>query len=84
MDFLTWAILGLVAGILAKWLMPGPDSGGLIMTILLGVVGALVGGRIAGFMGWGGVNGLNLPSLAFAIGGSMAVLLIYRIITGKV
>ena len=46
MGILSWVIFGLIAGILAKWIMPGRDGGGFIMTILLGIVGAVVGGRL--------------------------------------
>ena len=44
MSVLSWVVLGLVVGVLAKWIMPGADPGGLVMTIVLGVVGAFVGG----------------------------------------
>ncbi|MDQ5810948.1 MAG: GlsB/YeaQ/YmgE family stress response membrane protein, partial [Actinomycetota bacterium] len=50
MGIIAWIVVGLIAGILAKWVMPGPDPGGIITTILIGVVGALVGGFV--------VNGL--------------------------
>jgi uncharacterized membrane protein YeaQ/YmgE (transglycosylase-associated protein family) len=46
MGILSWIVLGLVAGILAKWIMPGRDGGGFILTVLLGIVGAFVGGWI--------------------------------------
>lgn len=47
MGILSWIIFGLIAGILAKWIMPGKDGGGFFMTILLGIVGAVVGGWIS-------------------------------------
>ena len=46
MGILSWIIFGLIAGILAKWIMPGKDGGGFILTVLLGIVGAVVGGYI--------------------------------------
>ena len=46
MGIISWVIFGLIAGILAKWIMPGKDGGGFFMTIILGVVGAVVGGWI--------------------------------------
>jgi len=46
MGILSWILLGLVVGLLAKWIMPGPDPGGLVITILLGIAGAFVGGFI--------------------------------------
>ena len=47
MGILSWIIFGLIAGILAKWIMPGKDGGGFIVTIILGIVGAVVGGWIS-------------------------------------
>lgn len=49
MGILSWIIFGLIAGILAKWIMPGKDGGGFFMTIILGIVGAVVGGWISTF-----------------------------------
>ncbi|MAE97433.1 MAG: GlsB/YeaQ/YmgE family stress response membrane protein [Deltaproteobacteria bacterium] len=74
MGILSWILLGLVVGILAKWIMPGPDPGGLVMTILLGVAGAFVGGWIATQIGFGSVTGFNLGSLAVATGGALLLL----------
>jgi uncharacterized membrane protein YeaQ/YmgE (transglycosylase-associated protein family) len=53
MGLLSWILLGLVVGALAKWIMPGPDPGGLILTVLIGIAGAFVGGFIATFLGLG-------------------------------
>ncbi len=50
MGILSWIIFGLIAGILAKWIMPGKDGGGFFMTILLGIVGAVVGGSISALL----------------------------------
>lgn len=50
MGIISWIIFGLIAGILAKWIMPGKDGGGFIVTIVLGVVGAVVGGWISTFL----------------------------------
>ncbi len=63
MGILSWIILGLIAGILAKWIMPGKDGGGFFMTILLGIVGAVVGGWISTLFGFGKVDGFNFGSL---------------------
>lgn len=55
MGILSWIIFGLIAGILAKWIMPGKDGGGFILTVLLGIVGAVVGATSAfslGSAGW--------------------------------
>ncbi|CAL12918.1 putative membrane protein [Yersinia enterocolitica (type O:5) str. YE53/03] len=78
MGILSWIIFGLIAGILAKWIMPGEDGGGFIMTIILGVVGALVGGYISTFFGMGKVDGFNFGSFVVAVIGSLVVLFVYR------
>ncbi|HEN3467625.1 TPA: GlsB/YeaQ/YmgE family stress response membrane protein [Yersinia enterocolitica] len=78
MGILSWIIFGLIAGILAKWIMPGEDGGGFIMTIILGVVGALVGGYISTFFGIGKVDGFNFGSFVVAVIGSLVVLFVYR------
>ncbi len=72
--------MGLIVGVLAKLIMPGKDPGGLIVTILLGIVGALVGGYIGSFLGWGKVAGFDFQSLLLAIGGAVLLLILYRLI----
>src|SRR5512147_2460436 len=76
-----WIIFGLIAGAIAKMLMPGRDPGGWIVTMLLGVAGAVVGGWIGRVL-WGsaGVNNWSLGSFALAIVGAIILLAIYRII----
>ena len=79
MGILSWIVLGLVAGALAKWLMPGPDGGGWIMTMLLGVAGALVGGFLGSFLGVGVTGGgLNIASIATATAGAFVLLFVYN------
>lgn len=78
MSVLTWIILGAIAGIIAKWLMPGRDPGGIIITILLGIAGALVGGFIASALGLGGVAGVDIWSVILAVLGAILLLFIYR------
>jgi uncharacterized membrane protein YeaQ/YmgE (transglycosylase-associated protein family) len=81
MGILSWIILGLVAGALAKWLMPGRDGGGWIMTILLGVAGAFVGGYLGSYLGVGVTGGgLNLASIGTATAGAFVLLFAYRLI----
>jgi uncharacterized membrane protein YeaQ/YmgE (transglycosylase-associated protein family) len=80
MGILSWIIFGLLAGMLAKWLMPGRDGGGLIMTMLLGIAGAFVGGWIGTQLGFGSVTGFNLGSFFTAIIGALALLFVYRLI----
>lgn len=78
MGILSWIIFGLIAGALAKWIMPGRDPGGCVVTILLGIAGAIVGGFIASLLGLGTVSGFNLWSLLVAIGGALLLLFGYR------
>jgi uncharacterized membrane protein YeaQ/YmgE (transglycosylase-associated protein family) len=80
---LTWIILGALAGAVGKLIMPGDDPGGFIITILLGIAGALVGGFIAAALGFGGVTGFNLGSIVIAILGAVLLLLIYRLVVGR-
>jgi len=78
MGILSWILLGLVVGVLAKWILPGDDPGGFVITILIGIAGAVVGGFIASRLGLGTVTGFNLGSLAIAVGGSLLLLILYR------
>jgi len=82
MGILTWVLLGLVVGALAKWIMPGDDPGGILITILIGIAGAMIGGFIATTLGLGSVTGFNLGSLAIAIGGALLLLFGYRKLKG--
>jgi uncharacterized membrane protein YeaQ/YmgE (transglycosylase-associated protein family) len=72
--------MGLIVGVLAKFIMPGKDPGGIIVTILLGIAGAFVGGYIGSFLGMGAVKGFNIGSLLLSIGGAVLLLIFYRII----
>lgn len=80
MGILSWIIMGLIVGVLAKWIMPGKDPGGIIVTICIGIAGAFVGGFIGSFLGIGDVSGFNLISFVLATGGAILLLIIYRII----
>lgn len=80
MGVLSWVVFGLIAGILAKWIMPGKDGDGFIMTVILGIVGAVVGGYISTFFGFGKVDGFNLGSFVVAVIGAIVVLYIYRML----
>ncbi len=75
--------MGLIVGALAKFIMPGDDPGGIIVTILIGIAGAFVGGFIASFFGLGGVDGFNFGSMLIAIGGALLLLFGYRQIKKK-
>ena len=78
MGILSWLILGLVVGIIAKFLMPGKDPGGFVITIILGIAGAFVGGFVGSRIGFGTVSGFDLRSLLIAVGGAILLLAIYR------
>lgn len=77
MGLATWALVGLVAGALAKLILPGEQGGGIVKTMLLGVVGAMVGGFVSTSLGMGDVSGFNVQSIAVAVGGAIIVLMAY-------
>lgn len=80
----VWILLGLIAGALAKWVMPGPDPGGIIVTILVGMGGALLGGFVVGWLfGGGGPLELSFGSVIVATLGALALLALYRLITRR-
>jgi uncharacterized membrane protein YeaQ/YmgE (transglycosylase-associated protein family) len=75
---LAWILLGLVAGALAKFIMPGQQGGGFILTTVLGIVGALVGGFLGTYVfGFGDISGFDLRSIVIAVGGALLVLFLY-------
>jgi uncharacterized membrane protein YeaQ/YmgE (transglycosylase-associated protein family) len=76
-----WIIIGLIAGALGKLIMPGDDPGGIIVTILLGIAGAVVGGFLAGLIGLGG--GGILWTIVVATLGAIILLAIYRAVVGS-
>jgi len=79
MGLLSWFCSGLIVGIIAKILMPGKDPGGFVITIILGIAGAFVGGYLGSQIGLGTVSGFDPRSLLMAIGGAIFLLVIYRI-----
>lgn len=81
MGIVSLIIVGLIAGILAKIAMPGPDPGGILLTIVIGIVGALIGGYVIELLGGPRVTGINLSSILVATLGSIILLAIYRLIT---
>ncbi|HUQ19139.1 MAG TPA: GlsB/YeaQ/YmgE family stress response membrane protein [Gemmatimonadaceae bacterium] len=80
--WLYWILLGLVAGSLAKFLVPGRDPSGCIVTILLGIIGAFIGGWIGTRVGWGTVTtgSFDFRSIALATCGAIVLLLLGRLI----
>ena len=88
-SLIIWIILGFLAGFVAKAIMPGPDGGGFILTTILGIVGAVVGGYIGGLLfnapmisSFDNIGG-SLLSFVFSVIGAIVVLAIYRLITGR-
>lgn len=83
MGFIAFLILGLIAGAIAKAILPGRQGGGWIATLLLGVVGAMLGGWLGSMLFGADMNEFwSLESWLLAIGGAIVVLLIYGLIVG--
>jgi uncharacterized membrane protein YeaQ/YmgE (transglycosylase-associated protein family) len=82
MSILAWIVLGLIAGFIASKIV-NKSGGGLVLDLLLGVVGAFVGGFLFTRFGFAGVTGLNLYSILVAIIGAVIVLFIYHAIAGR-
>ena len=80
MGIFSWIVMGLIVGLLAKFIMPCNDPGGLIITILIGIAGAFVGGFIGSSLGFGTVTGFNFGSILLAVGGAVILLILYRAI----
>ncbi|EIV8115822.1 GlsB/YeaQ/YmgE family stress response membrane protein [Salmonella enterica subsp. enterica serovar Typhimurium] len=81
MGIIAWIVFGLIAGVIAQLLMPGRDGGGFILTCILGIVGAVVGGWLATMFGIGGsISGFNLHSFLVAVVGAIVVLVIFRLL----
>lgn len=83
MSILAWIVLGLLAGGIAKLLMPGNDPGGCVVTMIIGIVGALIGGFLSTVLGFGGLSGaIDWRNLVIAVLGSIVLLGIWRLMRG--
>jgi uncharacterized membrane protein YeaQ/YmgE (transglycosylase-associated protein family) len=83
-NILAWIIVGLIGGALAKFFLPGNDPGGLILTIVLGVAGALLGGFLSIALGIGnGIDDFDIGTIALSIFGSILILLGYRAVASR-
>lgn len=83
MGIISWIVFGIIAGVLARLIRPGPDRMGIIVTMFLGIAGAVVGGWISTFFGFGEVNGFNFGSFAIAVIGALVVLFVWGMLTHK-
>ena len=85
MGIIAWIVLGLIAGLIARAIYPGPQPGGAIVTILLGIAGALVGGWIGHGLTGGGpdyYNGISFMNIVWAVIGAMVVLFVWSLAAG--
>ena len=80
MGIFSWVFLGLIARAFAKFIMPGKDPGGIIVTILIGIAGAIVGGFLGSFVGLGKVESFDLGGIFIATIGAIILLIIYRLL----
>ncbi|NLZ16606.1 MAG: GlsB/YeaQ/YmgE family stress response membrane protein [Desulfobulbaceae bacterium] len=83
MGILSWIVMGLLVGILAKWIMPGKDPGGCIVTTLIGIAGAFVGGFLGSLFGLGPVSSFSIGNILIATGGAILLLFVYRLVTNR-
>ena len=83
MSWLAWIIFGLIAGAIAKALHPGADPGGWLVTILVGIVGSVLGGWIGSMLLGVDVTGFNISSMLVAIAGAVLLLFLYRMVTKR-
>ncbi len=84
MGIIAWIIFGLIAGAIAKAIHPGKDPGGWLITIVLGIVGAFIGGAIGVYvLHMGDVDGFNFRSFLLAVAGAVIVLWIYSMMTRR-
>jgi uncharacterized membrane protein YeaQ/YmgE (transglycosylase-associated protein family) len=80
MGIVSWIVLGLIAGVLAKLLLPGKDPGGFIVTVLLGIGGAFVGGWIGTRLGIASFDGFTKQGIGVATAGAVVLLVVHRLL----
>ena len=79
---ISWIVIGLIAGLVGKLIMPGRDPGGILLTLIIGMAGAVIGGFVVRLLGGAGVTGFNVWSILVAILGAVILLAIYRLFAG--
>jgi uncharacterized membrane protein YeaQ/YmgE (transglycosylase-associated protein family) len=79
---ISWFVIGLIAGVLGKLIMLGRDPGGFLLTIVIGMIGALVGGLVVQLLGGAGLTGFNIWSILVATLGAIILLALYRLFAG--
>jgi len=82
-SLLAWIVVGIIAGFLAKAVVPGEGPGGILGDLVVGIIGALIGGWIMRSFGEPGATGINLWSIVVAFIGAVVLLLILRAVTGR-
>ena len=83
MGIISWILVGLIAGLLAKWLMPGSGPGGFIITVLIGMAGASLGGFMVRILGGSGATGFNVWSILVATLGAIVLLFLYGLLARR-
>jgi uncharacterized membrane protein YeaQ/YmgE (transglycosylase-associated protein family) len=83
MSIISWLIVGLIAGFLAKYVVPGEGPGGILGDIIIGIIGAFIGGWVFNAFGHSGATGLNVWSIIVAFVGAVILLFILRAVTGR-
>ena len=83
MGILLWIIFGIIVGAVARWIIPGTGPGGILGDLVVGIIGALLGGWIYGFFGHVGVSGFNFGSFICAVIGAVVLLWVIRAFSGR-
>lgn len=83
MGIISWIFLGLIAGALAKFIMPGKDPSGCMVTSIIGILGGLIGGYLGTFVGLGKIESFDLGGIFIATMGAIVLLIIYRLVMKK-
>jgi uncharacterized membrane protein YeaQ/YmgE (transglycosylase-associated protein family) len=83
MGVIAWIVLGIIGGAIAKALMPGRDPGGLLVTVVIGIVGAVLGGFLGNLIMGRGLNGFSIWSILLSSLGAMILLWTYRLVMSR-